>query len=353
MVRLKDIAERAGVSIMTVSKALRDAPDVSAATKARIGLLAQQMGYVPDSIAQGLRSRTTKLFGLVIPATTNPVFARIVFAIEERVHELGYDVLLAHTRNIAEREAACIRRFLSRRVDGLFVSPVYRMENEARIYQELLARRTPTVLLGSPAPFCSQFVSIELEDLLGSHAATQHLLKLGHKRIAFLAGPPAAPWARERFAGYRRALREAGTDVDDRLVFQAGGTLEDGTNAARQMMNEGCGATAIQAVNDLVAIGCAHALLLQGMQIPRDVSIVGFGNVLIAEHFRVPLTTVRQPKYRLGTAAVDVMMQLLRGRHVELKRLPAELIIRDSTAPPPAEPRLAGNLASKLQTKAP
>src|SRR5829696_2219828 len=138
MVRLKDIAERAGVSVMTVSKALRDEPDVSAATKTRIKLLAQQLGYVPDSSAQGLRTRRTKLFGLAISSMTNPIFSRVVLAIEQRAYELGYEVLLAHTLNIPEREEACNRRFLARRVDGLFISPVYRIANEARIYQELL-----------------------------------------------------------------------------------------------------------------------------------------------------------------------------------------------------------------------
>ena len=131
MIRLKDIAERAGLSIMTVSKALRDEPDVSATTKTRIKLLAQQMGYVPDSTAQGLRMRRTKMFGLIISSMTNPIYSRVVLAIEERAYALGYDVLLAHTLNIPEREEACIRRLLSRRVDGLFIAPVYRMAAEA------------------------------------------------------------------------------------------------------------------------------------------------------------------------------------------------------------------------------
>ncbi len=338
MVRLKDIAAVTGVSIMTVSKALRDAPDVSAATKARITQVARQMGYVPDSTAQGLRTRTTKLFGLVISSTTNPIFARILFAIEERAAELGYDLLLAHTQNLIEREETCIRRFLSRRVDGFFISPVYRMEPEAKVYQELLARRTPVVLLGSPAPFCNGFVSVQFEEMAASSAVTQHLLGLGHRRIAFLTGPLTAPWAQERLEGYRRALREAGADVDDRLVFQAGGTIEDGAKATLQLVNEGCDATAIQAVNDLVAIGCANTLMSQGVRVPQDVSIAGFGNVLLAEHCRVPLTTVRQPKYRLGIAAVEAMLQLLRGQRPEPKRLPAELLIRASTAPPPSSP---------------
>src|ERR1700742_16135 len=140
MVRLKDIAAQEGVSVMMVSKALRDDPDVSEATKGRIKSLAQTMGYVPDSSAQGLRTRTTKMLGLLISSTTDPAVARMVLSIEERAHELGYDLLLMHTLNAPDREELCIRRMLARRVDGLFISPVYRMEPEARIYKELLAQ---------------------------------------------------------------------------------------------------------------------------------------------------------------------------------------------------------------------
>jgi LacI family transcriptional regulator len=336
MVRLKDIARQAGVSVMTVSKALRDEPDVSAATKARLKALAQQLGYVPDSSAQGLRTKTTKMFGLVIPSITDPIFGRITFAVEERAHELGYDILLAHTLNQSEREEHCLRHLLSRRVDGLFISPVYRFTAEARIYQEIIARQTPVVLLGQPAPFCKSFPGAEVEELIASYNVTRHLLQLGHKRIAYLAGPQVAPWAHDRFEGYRRALREANLDVDDKLVFQAGGTIEDGTKAALQMLNEKFDATAVQAVNDLVAIGCATTLLTQGLKIPGDISVAGFGNILLADHFRVPLTTVRQPKYRLGAAAVEMMAQLLRGEKVQTRRIPGELLERDSTAAPKA-----------------
>jgi LacI family transcriptional regulator len=319
---------------MTVSKALRDEPDVSEATKTKIKSLAQQMGYVPDSSAQGLRTRTTKLLGLLISSTTDPFLARTVLAIEERVHDLGYDLLLMHTLNTPEREEKCIRRMLARRVDGIFISPVYRIEPEARIYKELLAQKSRIVLLGPSAPFCGQFPSVQVDDLVASYMATQHLVKLGHKRIAFLAGPLAAPWSQARFEGYRRALREGGMDVDDSLVFQAGSTTEDGVKAASQMLNEGCKATAVQAAHDLVAIGFADTMLNQGIRIPQEISVVGFGNTITSEYFRVPMTTVRQPKFRLGLAAMDTMLQLLRGQRAETKRLPAELIVRASTAPP-------------------
>ena len=340
MTRLKDIAQRAGLAVMTVSKALRDKPDVSAATKTRVKLLAHQMGYVPDSTAQGLRTRETRLFGLVISSMTNPIYSRIVLAIEQRAYELGYDVLLAHTLDIPEREEACLRRLLSRRVSGLFISPVYRMAAEAPIYRELVNRRVPTVLLGHTAPFCNQFVSVETDDLLASYAVTRHLLKLGHKRIAFFTGPLTTPWTQERFEGYRRALREVGLDVNDRLVFQAGRTIDDGAKAALQLIKESSDATAVQAINDVVAVGCVETLLSYGLKVPEDISVAGFGNILLGAHFRVPLTTTRQPKFRLGTAAVAAMQALLRGQRPESKRLPAELIIRASTGTPPATSRL-------------
>ncbi len=339
MIRLKDIAQRAGVSVMTVSKVLRNAPDISVATKARVKLISQQMGYVPDSTAQSLRTRTTRLLGVVIPTITNPIFARVLLAIEEQAHEMGYEIILAHTLNLEDREQACIQRLLSRRVDGLFISPVYRLKPEAPIYHSLFTRRIPVVILGHNAPFCRQFANVETDDLQGSYAATQHLIKLGHKSIAFFTGPQASPWAQERFEGYKRALREADMSVEDRLVFQAGNTIEDGAKAALQFVNESTHATAIQAVNDPVAVGCANTFLNQGIKIPQHLSVAGFGNFLASEFFRVPLTTVRQPKYRLGVAAMDTMVKLLAGGRPPNKRLSAEIVIRQSTgAPAPATP---------------
>ena len=340
MVRLQDIADRAGVSVMTVSKALRDLPDVAPATKERIQALARQLGYFPDSSAQGLRNRKTKLFGLVISSLGNPIFSRVLLALQERAFDLGYDLLVSYTFNLPEREEACIRRFLSRRVDGLFISPVYSIPTEKRIYQDLMARKVPTVVLGHTAPFCAGLPNVEADDLTAGYELTRHLLGLGHKRIAFLTGPPGTPWTQERFAGYRRALREADMEVDDALVFQAGRTIDDGARAALQMINEAPEVTAVQAINDLVAMGCSTVLLKQGINIPAELSLTGFGNTVLGEYFQVPLTTVAQPKYRLGVAAMDCMMQLLHGQPPESKRISAEVVVRASSGIAPATPAL-------------
>ena len=196
MVRLKEIAAVAGVSVMTVSKALRNKPDLSVATKERIRKLAAEMGYVPDISAQQLRSRTTRLLGLVISASTNPVNARIVMAIEERAHELGYDLILAHTLNRPEREEAVLRRLISRRVDGLFITPVYRFEKSAPAYEELARHGIPTVILGHRAEFCQQYPAIETDDVAASAGLSFGFSKLFTTRYnsrGFSYGATATP----------------------------------------------------------------------------------------------------------------------------------------------------------------
>jgi len=337
MVRLKDIAAQAGVSVMTVSKVMRDARDISAATKIRVRALAESMGYVPDRMAQGLRSRTTKLFGLVMSAATNPIYARILMALEEQAFEMGYEIIFAHSLQQTEREATILRRMLARRVDGLFIYPVYRMNPVAPVYAELAKSGIPTVILGHKADFCSRFANVETDDLAASQQVTRHLLELGHRRIAFFTGPRHVPWSQERLDGYLAALKEAGLEQDDRLIFTGGGTIAEGSAAALQFANENCTATAVQCVNDLVAIGAASTLLDQGLRIPDDLSVTGFGNVLTSEHFRVPLTTVRQPKFRLGVAAMESMKKLLAGEPTLPQRLPAEILVRQSSGPPRRE----------------
>ncbi|HVV01083.1 MAG TPA: LacI family DNA-binding transcriptional regulator [Verrucomicrobiae bacterium] len=336
LTRLRDIAERCQVTAMTVSRALRDAPEVSEETRARILECARQLGYLPNSSARELRTRKTKLLGLLLPSLTSPIFSRVALALEERSRQLGYDLVVAQSLDNPEREQESIRRFLTRRMDGIFLTPVYRLGAEAALYQDLAARKIPTVILGHTSPFCRQFVNVETDDLLASYALTSHLLKLGHRRIAWFGGPSVTPWNQERFEGYRRALREAGLEVDEKLVFQAGRTIEDGAKTAVQMMNEGCEATAIQAVNDLVAVGCIEAMMQEGIDVPGNFSVAGFGNILLGQHSRIPLTTARQPKYTLGMAAMGLMEELLAGKQPSSKRLPAEIIVRASSGTPPA-----------------
>ena len=203
MIRLKDIAREAGVSVMTVSKALRNAPDIAARTKLRIGELAKRMGYTPNLGARSLRNQETKLLGLVIPATTDPIFARIVMAIEQCALDNGYELILHHSWNEPEREEIILQNLISRRVDGIFLSPVYRMGSEVAAYNELKKRRIPTVIMGPLAEFCKDFVNVQTLGNESAFGMTQHLIDLGHKRIAFFAGPRFSERAISRQEGYR------------------------------------------------------------------------------------------------------------------------------------------------------
>ncbi len=334
MVRLKDIAQRAGVSVMTVSKVMRDAPDISKATKARVRAMADEMGYVPNTAARGLRSRSSKLLGLLIPTTTNPIYARMILAIESRAQEMGYDLLIGHTLNDPGREEYHIKRFIARRIDGLLLNPVYRLQKEASIYRELKRHSIPTVLLSHPAEFCEDFPYVAVDDFQAGHQAASHLIELGHSKIGFIAGPTLSPGARERAEGFRKALNDNRLEFDDQRMFQAGNTIEEGRTVGTEIANERPDCTAFQAANDLAAIGAAGVLMDQGLQIPRDFSLIGHGNVLTAEHFRVPLTTIRQPKFRLGIAGIEILSRLLEGETPPNQRIPAELFVRKSTAPP-------------------
>ncbi len=322
---------------MTVSKVMRDAPDISKATKARVRALADEMGYVPNTAARGLRSRSSKLLGLLIPTTTNPIYARMILAIESRAQELGYDLLIGHTLNDPGREEYHIRRFIARRIDGLLINPVYRLQEEAPIYRELKRHSIPTVLLSHPDSFCEDFPYVAVDDFSAGHKSASHLIELGHTKIGFIAGPTLSPGARERAEGFRKAMNEHRLPIDDRWMFQAGNTVEEGRNVGLEISGEQPECTAFQAANDLAAIGAAGVLIDQGMKIPGDFSIIGHGNVLTAEHFRVPLTTIRQPKFRLGIAAIEMMMRMLEGESPESRRLPAELFVRKSTAAPSAK----------------
>lgn len=340
MVRLKDIAERAGVSIMTVSKVLRDARDISPATKARVRALSQEMGYVPHATAAGLRNGTTRLLGVVIPAVANPVFSRLLMGLEDRAFELGYDLFLAHTLDKPEREELVLRRLVARRVEGLFISPVPRLGRSPGIYQELARLQIPVVILGPAPDFCLAFARAAADETLASYEVTRHLLNLGHRRIAYLAGPSASPSALARLDGYRRALRDAALEPDDRLIIQAGSTIDHGFQSTLELVRESLSITAIQATNDTLAIGALNALLSQGIRVPADVSVTGFGNILTAENARVPLTTVREPKFRLGLAAMEIMQQILHHESPDQRSLRAELIVRQSTATPPLNPAI-------------
>ncbi|MCF7669446.1 MAG: LacI family transcriptional regulator [Verrucomicrobia bacterium] len=334
MMRLKDIAEMAGVSIMTVSKALRNSPEVSCITKARILKLARQCGYVPNSNAQGLRTRKTGMLALVISSSTHPIHAPIEMSIQEHVFALGYALIVTHSLNDPAREDEALLRLAARCVDGLFIAPANRIEEPDVAHSELFRNGTPIVIIGHRSPFCSGLPCVETDDISATYELTRHLIDLGHKQIAFISGMPLAVWSRERMEGYKKALSDHDLLVEDRLIFKGGSTIEEGAAAALQIINENIKPTAVIAANDLLAVGALNTFLDNGIRVPEKLSLAGFGNILLSEFCRVPLTTVELPKHRIGRVATETMQKILNGKSPESIRLKCDLVIRKSTAAP-------------------
>jgi len=337
MVRLTDIALEARVSMMTVSRVLHGKPGVSKATRERVQAVADRLGYVPDAMAQSLRARSPRLLAALVPSLSDPVWSLALQAIEERVHLMGFDFLLAQSQGLREREEVCLRRLMARRVEGLFLASSVQATATSPVYLQLQESHAKVVALGhtDPAASVAGFHAVGHDETAASRKVTTHLIELGHARIAFFAGPSLSASARARFEGYRLALQKHGLPQDERLVFGAGMTVADGAKAVERFVAESARATAIQAVNDLVALGAVAALAQRGLRVPTDLSVAGYGDLLPGEAAPVPLTTVKQPKYALGEKAVEAMAALLRGQRPDVTLLSAELVVRSSTGPPP------------------
>ena len=335
MSTLKEIAGSLNLSVMAVSKALRDAPDISVSTKARVQAEARRRNYIPNRAAQNLRLKRTGLLGVVVPQINHTYYSHLVWGIERQAEAVGLQILLGSSLDRAENEMREVQKLISRQVEALLLVPAVRWQHRLATLELVRASNIPTVLLDAYPAGAENFPQVTwvvCQDQHGGQLATEHLLKLGHKEILFLAGPNGSSSSAGRFSGYQKALAAAGVPYSDSRVFLAGRDIDAGRTAMSQALSEKTPFTAIVAHNDSVAIGAAEALAQQGFHVPDDVSITGFGDGLLAENFRVPLTTVRVPQTALGETAVRLALELQKGKPVEPRSLPVEIIVRASTA---------------------
>ena len=335
MSTLKELATSLNLSIMAVSKALRDAPDISVATKARVQAEARRQSYVPNRAAQNLRLRKSGLIGVVVPQINHTLYSHLVWGIERQAEAMGLQVLLAHSLDRAENEMREVQRLIARQVEALLLVPAVRWQHRLATLELARSSLIPTVLLGGYPAGADRFPRVSwvvCDDQRGGQLATDHLLGLGHRHILFLAGPNGSSSSAGRFSGYQRALADAGVAYSDSRVFLADKDIESGRQVMTQVLSEKAEFTAIVAHNDSVAIGAAEILLQQGFRIPDDVSLVGFGDGLLATNFRVPLTTIRVPHVEMGEAALRLAFELLKEAPIAPRVLPVELITRASTS---------------------
>ncbi len=323
---IHDVARRAGVSPATVSRVLnRSSHPVSARGRRRVLAAVRQLSYIPNLLARSLLTQETSAIGVLIPDVSNPYYAAILRGIEDAVGPSGRTVILCNTDRDPQKQRLYLRALMERRVDGVIIAGGAfgrpDMENTAEAFPLVMIGRHP-----------ARVPSVRVDNVAAAVMATRHLLDLGHRRIACLAGPRISLTAADRVKGYRRALEGAAVPIDPGLIREVG-FAPAGTRAAVSALFGVPGApTAVVAPNDQVAIGVVRALHELGLRVPADVSVVGFDDTPVAS-FTVPsLTTVAVPTYDLGRTAVELLVKVLGGQPAGSVVLPCVLRIRESTA---------------------
>lgn len=331
MVSIKDIARAASVSHSTVSRALRDSPLVSAETTALIRKIAKEQGYTVSAVARGLVTRKTKTIGVVVTTIADPFVSEVVSGIEQAANDHGYSVFLADSYADPDREVRVVQSFAERRVEGIVVTA----SRVGTIYLEILSElKVPIVLINNQRR--GEFMhSVMIENVEASRQATQHLIGLGHRRIAYLGDQFGYQSDTERFAGYRRALEQAALPFLPELVVHGDGKPEGGVKAMELLLGLPQAPTAVFCYNDMSALGALRCIHESGLRVPEDISLVGFDDLFFTSYTQPPLTTVRQPRQRMGLLAMEILLKLMSGQDsTDTIEVPAELIVRDSTAPP-------------------
>jgi LacI family transcriptional regulator len=332
---LRDVARLAGVHPATASRALNEETRslVNEETAQRVLRAAEEVGYRPNPIARGLKTNRSYTVGVLIPDLNNPLFPPILRGIEDRLEVAGYTSLIANTDNDPEREVLDTQAMRARQVDGIIAATARR---DHGLFDEVVASGLDLVLVNRWLPGVS-ISSATADDRKGQRLAVQHLIELGHRRIAHIAGPLDYSTGFDRHEGFMEAVRDAGLDPDLKLVVVSEAFTEsEGARLCAQLLDGGREFTAIAAANDLLALGCLDAFAERGVQCPGEVSVVGFNDMPFAARFQPPLTTIHIPHYEIGSAAAELMLERLQGadggpRHV---RLEPTLVVRDSTAAP-------------------
>jgi DNA-binding LacI/PurR family transcriptional regulator len=335
-VSIKDIARMAGVSHSTVSRALRNSPLISRETAEKIQGLARDSGYRVSAVARGLVARKTRTIGVVVTTIADPFVSEVVGGIEEAANEHGYSVFLADSNADPEREKKVVQSFAERRVDGILVTS----SRVGALYVPLLSEmKVPIVLINNQHP--GEWVhSVMIENEKASAEATRHLISLGHRRIGYLGDAYGHQSDAERLAGYRSALARARIPFQPELVVHGDGKPEGGVLAMASLLDLPHPPSAVFCYNDMSALGALKCANSRGWSVPDDVSLVGFDDLFIAAYTRPPLTTVRQPRWRMGRLAMESVLRLMTGQDAaNTIHVPAELMVRESTAPPRKEPK--------------
>lgn len=330
-VTIKDIAKILGISPSTVSRALKDHPDISKATKDQVNSLAHEMNYRPNPIALSLRNRRSNVIGVVIPEIVHFFFSSVISGIEKVAKEHGYSVMFSQSGESYNKEVEVCETFLHSIIDGLLIS----VSKETDDYKHLVKLDEE----GIPVVFFDRMIEefesdrVLINDFEGAFQATEHLIVEGRRRILHFAGPQNRLIGINRLKGYIEAHKKNGVVIDDSLVVRCD-TFESALIETQKIIDSGLKFDAIFTVNDFTAAGALKILAKNGLSVPKDISVIGFGNDYIADMVDPTLTTVSQPGFTMGEKAMQMLINRINSEKNQVARtevLPTKLVFRNST----------------------
>jgi LacI family transcriptional regulator len=330
MPTIKEVSQLAHVSPSTVSRVLNGTTPVSADTRERVLRAIEELDYTPNAFARGLATNRSGGIGVTTNDIGSPYYAVMLRGVEAAIEDAGLHLMVSSGHARAGSERSAIQFLKARRSDALIVQA--EALSDAELIDQVDQAGVPVVVFGRRIPELDT-VCVHLDNEAGGRIATDHLLRHGHRRIAHIAGPLRFPDARHRLQGYREALDAAGIAYDDHLVVEGDFREGGGRAAMERLLDRTTDLDAVFVANDQMAAGAMRAARDRGLDVPRDLSLVGYDDVLLAQYLSPALTTVRQPLFDMGRAAADIAIALLEQRKVEVRtRFEPELVVRESVA---------------------
>jgi len=331
-VNITDVAQRAGVSISTVSRVLNNSDyPIRPETRQKVLEAIEELRFRPNDVARSLLLKQTHTIGLIVPDISNPYYPELSLGVEATASEHGYAVIFCNTSRRPEKVEYYLDVLLQKRADGIIIAGGG--TDLTQISQGTLRSDTKIALVGKHH---LPFPSVQVDNFGAAREITSHLLHLGHRHIAFISGPPNLTSVQDRLAGYKASLEERGISEDNRLICEGDFGAESGYSATLSLLRGEPTPTAIFAANDRMAISAMAAAADVGLRVPNDLTVVGFDDIITASLVRPSLTTVALPAYEIGASAMRLMLRLLEGEECpKTVWLPTQLVIRQSSGPPP------------------
>ena len=312
-VTIKDIARELGISPSTVSRALKDHPDISPETKKAVNELAEKLNYTPNIVALSLRQSKTNTIGVVIPEIVHFFFSTVISGIEDVAYSAGYNVILTQSNESFAREAINIKALFKSRVDGMLIS-LSRETSTFDHIEAMLAKGVPMVFFDRVYDNGNSSMVV-VDDLSGSKDATRHLIEQGCKKIIHLEGPPNLAITKQRTEGFLEVMKEHNMPINsDSIVPCPMGTIEEGKSVMEKILASPNPPDGVFATSDPTAMGAMQAIRNKGLRIPQDIAVVGFSNWLFSSMMDPPLSSVHQPGFEMGQEAAKLLI-----RHIEVK----------------------------------